>query len=196
MNEKAVAAMKEFLEALGLDLEKEGMEKTPYRVTALYEKVLSGRTESAKEVWGEIFPTDTKGLVSIGPIPFYTLCEHHLVPVYGKMWIVYEPKDGRVAGLSKFIDVLAIYARRPQLQERLTRQIGEAVMEGLQAKGVVVIAEAEHLCMVMHGDAAPGTIVKTMEVLGSFASSTALRQEALLLIGKGASYDTKESVSI
>ncbi len=185
MNEKAVQAVRDLLEALGVDIEKEGLGKTPCRVAALYEKILSGREQKADEVWGEIFPTETKGLVAVRDIPFYTMCEHHLVPVYGKISLVYEPADGKVAGVSKFADVIEVFSRRLQLQERLTQQIADAVMAGLGAKGVLVTAEAEHLCMVMHGEAAPGTKVITMEKRGSLASDCALRQEAALMLGEG-----------
>ena len=186
MNEKASAAMRTFLEAMGLDLAAHGMEKTPERVTEMFELLFSGCGEDASLAWGELFETKAHGLTAVQHIPFYSLCEHHLVPFFGEVHIAYLPKDGRIAGFSKFVRVVSILARRPQLQERFTREIVDAVMAGLSADGVLVVVEARQLCMMMRGELAPRTRTLTSEAGGKVAEDASLRKEAWELLMRGA----------
>lgn len=185
MNKKAVAAMKDFLEALGIDLEASGMKKTPERVAQLYEYLFQGRTIDPAEVWGEIFPTEYNGLVMVKNIPFYTMCEHHLVPFFGKAHIVYAPHNGQVAGFSKLAKIVEVMSRRPQLQERMTKQIADAIESGLQAEGVMIVLESEQLCMTMRGEMAQGTKTITSESRGVLYTKTELRQQALTFLRMG-----------
>ena len=122
-NEKAVQAMRAFLEALGLDLEQCGMERTPERVAGLYADLFDGLGRDPSEIWGERFPSETKGIVAVRHIPFYSVCEHHLLPFFGEVSLAYLPHDGEVAGFSKFVKLVECYAHRPQLQERMTAQL-------------------------------------------------------------------------
>ena len=183
MNEKAVGAMKEFLEALGLDLKQLDMEKTPARVAEMYSYLFSGLAKDASEVWGELFQSENDGIVAVKDIPFYSMCEHHLVPFFGRISIAYKPKNGMVAGFGKFTKLVDIISHRPQLQERMTEQLAEAVMQGLQAEGVLVIAEAQQLCMTMRGDLANGTSTITSSCLGCFGEDSSLYNQAWSLLG-------------
>ena len=185
MNEKASAAMRQFLAAMGLDLAAEGMERTPERVTEMFEWLFGGCGKTADAAWGELFETETRGLTAVQHIPFYSLCEHHLVPFFGEVHIAYLPGDGKIAGFSKFVRVVDILARRPQLQERFTREIADAVLEGLSAEGVLVICEARQLCMMMRGELAPETRTLTSEAGGRLVSDTTLRKEAWELLLRG-----------
>ena len=182
MNEKAIAAMTKFLQALGIDPTESGMEKTPVRVAAMYEELFSGKDEDVSALWGEIIPTDYDGPVIVRDIPFYSVCEHHLLPFFGKITIVYDPHEGRVAGLSKITKLVSVFSKRPQLQERLTKKIGFEVRKGTEAKGVLVIVEAEHLCMTMRGEAPPGTQIMTVYGEGTLQEQESLRKEVMLLL--------------
>ena len=136
MNQRANDGIKQFLEALSVDTEAPELEKTPSRVTELYSELFSGVGVETKSVWGETFSTDYKGLIAVTGIPFYSMCEHHLLPFFGTVDIVYQPKDGCVAGLSKFSKMLFnILSRRPQLQERLASELADAIMNDLSAHG-------------------------------------------------------------
>ncbi len=172
-----------FLEGLGLDLSRLGMEKTPERVAKMYGELFSGLGPVEPEEWGELFESDAKGLVAVRHIPFYSMCEHHLVPFFGEVDIVYQPHDGMVAGFSKFTKVVEHLSHRPQLQERLTRQIAAAVTEGVGAEGVLVTVEAMQLCMMMRGDLAPGARTVTTECTGSFMKDEGLYHQAWHLLG-------------
>ncbi len=185
MNEKASAAMRQFLADMGLDLAAEGMERTPERVTEMFEWLFGGCGKMADAAWGELFETKTRGLTAVQHIPFYSLCEHHLVPFFGEVHIAYLPGDGKIAGFSKFVRVVDILARRPQLQERLTREIAAAVSQGLGAEGVLVVVEAQQLCMMMRSEAAPGTRTLTSEADGCIADDAGLRREAWELLRRG-----------
>ena len=182
MNEKANEAMSSFLEAMGLDLNARGMKKTPERVTAMFALLFSGCKEDASLAFGELFDTKASGLVAVQHIPFYSLCEHHLVPFFGEVHIAYLPQNGKVAGFSKFVHVVNILSRRPQIQERFTREIADAVMTGLLAKGAFVVVEAQQLCMMMRGILAPDTRTLTSEASGQLAADAALRKEAWQLL--------------
>ena len=179
----AEKAMQSFLESLGLDLEQEHMEKTPQRVATLFAELFSGRNQRTQDVWGEVFPTDYQGLVAVEKIPFYSMCEHHLMPFFGTVDVIYQPHEGRVAGLSKVADLVNVLARRPQLQERLSKQIAESLEQDLGAQGVLVRIQATHLCMLMKGQLELGTQVQTFEARGLLAEGGALRDQAMLILG-------------
>ena len=182
-NNPAAKAMEKFLDSVGLDLTNLGMEKTPERVAKMYGQLFSGLGPVEQEEWGELFESDAAGLVAVRHIPFYSMCEHHLVPFFGEVDIVYQPHKGLVAGFSKFTKVVEHLSRRPQLQERFTRQIAGAVAEGVGAEGVLVTVEAQQLCMMMRGDLAPGARTITTECTGSFIGDKELYQQAWLLLG-------------
>ena len=182
-NEKAVLAMKNFLEALGMDLEKEGMEKTPERVAKMYELLFNGRSTDTADIWGELFETEANGIIVLRQIPFYSMCEHHLVPFFGEVHIAYLPHEGKVAGFSKFAKLVEVFSHRPQLQERMTKQIADAITQDLGADGVMVVAEAEQLCMTMRGDLAHGTRIITTECNGCLRDNNDMYQQAWMLIG-------------
>ena len=182
-NEKAIRAMREFLEAVGVDIRAQGMEKTPERVAGMYQFLFSGLGKDASEIWGEPFDAGSDGIVAVRHIPFYSMCEHHLVPFFGEISLAYLPADGKVAGFSKFTKLIEILPRQPQLQERLTAQIAAAVRQGLGARGVLVVVEARQLCMTMRGDLAHGTRTVTSECNGVFRTDSALYQQAWMLLG-------------
>ncbi len=185
MNAKAEQAIKDFLTAMGLDLTARHMEQTPARVVELYEYLLGGRPERIPALWGRPFPTDSRGLIAIRHIPFYSLCEHHLVPFFGEVYIAYLPHNGMAAGFSKFARVIGELARQPQLQERLTQEIAEAIGQGIAAEGVLVIVEARQLCMMLRSEIAPDTTTLTTASSGRLQTDASLRQEAWSLLMKG-----------
>ena len=151
VNEKKIReAITMIIEAIGEDPEREGLKDTPDRIARMYSEVFSGLTEDAEKHLSKTFTVENDDIVIEKDIVFYSMCEHHFVPFYGKAHIAYIP-NGKVAGLSKLARTVEVFAKRPQLQERMTSQIADSVMENLQAKGVLVILEAEHLCMTMRG---------------------------------------------
>ena len=180
-NEKAVQAMRAFLEALGLDLEQCGMERTPERVAGLYADLFDGLGKDSNGIWGERFPSETKGIVAVRHIPFYSVCEHHLLPFHGVAHVGYIPQNGQVAGLSKLARLVELYARRPQVQERLTQQVADALMEGIDARGVIVVTECDHMCMAMRGVKKAQSRTVTSAVRGCMRDA-ATRTEAMSLI--------------
>lgn len=188
-NERAVRAMREFLEALGINLAAHGMEKTPERVANMYASLFDGLGCDTKDLWGELFHTGSAGLVAVRHIPFYSMCEHHLVPFFGEVNIVYWPHDGQVAGFGKFVKLVECLAHQPQLQERLTAQIAHAVEEDLGARGVLTVVTAQQLCMTMRDSRAHGTQTVTSEYTGIFAENHGLCQQAWSLLG-GAGNDS------
>ena len=182
-NEKAIQAMRDFLEAIGVDLKARGMEKTPERVAKMYAYLFNGMNRKTADIWGETFASDASGLVAVRHIPFYSMCEHHLVPFFGEVNIAYLPNNGCVAGFSKFVDVVECLSHQPQLQERLTAQIAHSVLEELKAKGVLVTVSAQQLCMTMRQQAAQGTRTVTSEAGGIFLDEPILLQQAWCLLG-------------
>jgi GTP cyclohydrolase I len=167
------------LDALGEDTERSGLERTPQRVARAWEFLTSGYRQSGADVIkGALFPAEGAGLVLVHDISFASLCEHHLLPFFGRVHIAYEPGES-IVGLSKLARVTDVYSRRLQVQERLTRQIADAVMDVLRPLGVGVIVEAEHMCMRMRGVEKPGAITTTMSMLGSFREDPAVRDEFL-----------------
>ncbi|MCM1118125.1 MAG: GTP cyclohydrolase I FolE [bacterium] len=173
--EKIKRGVKLLLEGIGEDLSREGLADTPDRVARMYEEIYGGMEETAAEHLSKVFSTDSSGIVLERDIPFYSTCEHHLMPFYGKAHIAYLPQ-GKVVGLSKLARTVEVYARRLQIQEQLTGQIADAVMEHLGPRGVLVLLEAEHLCMTMRGVRKPGSKTVTMAVRGAF-EDTALQEQ-------------------
>ncbi|GHD10787.1 GTP cyclohydrolase I FolE [Zhihengliuella salsuginis] len=179
------AAVREILEAIGEDPEREGLQDTPARVAKAYSEFFSGLHETPDDILGTTFDIDHSELVLVKDIPFYSTCEHHLVPFHGTAHVGYIPgDDGHVTGLSKLARLVELYARRPQVQERLTTQIAEALCEHLDPRGVIVVVECEHMCMSMRGVQKPGARTVTSAVRGQLRE-TATRAEAMsLILGK------------
>lgn len=178
---KIEEAVTMILEAIGEDIKREGLRDTPKRVAKMYQEICSGLFQDPSSL-KTCFTEEHQELVVVKDIYFYSICEHHLLPFFGNAHIAYIPRSGRVAGLSKLARLVEIYARRPQLQERLTKQIASFVMEELEALGVMVIIEAEHMCMTMRGVKKPGSLTITSAVRGALHSDETLRLEALSLI--------------
>ncbi len=176
------AAVREILSAIGEDPDRDGLQDTPARVARAYEEMFSGLSQDAGEVLSKTFDIDHSELVLVKDIPFYSTCEHHLVPFFGKAHIGYIPgESGQVTGLSKLARVVDVFARRPQVQERMTTQIVEALEEYLQPAGAIVVVEGEHMCMSMRGVRKPGAKTVTSAVRGQLRAE-ATRAEAMSLI--------------
>lgn len=177
------AAVREILLAVGEDPDREGLLETPARVARMYDEILAGMREEPREHLQKQFSADKHGeLVLVKDIPIYSLCEHHMLPFYGRAHIAYIPKDGRITGLSKLARMADGYARRLQVQERLTTQMADAVMDVLRPRGVLVVIEAEHMCMTMRGVQKPGSLTVTSAVRGYFETDVKARAEAMSLI--------------
>ncbi|MDT7643978.1 MAG: cyclohydrolase [Pseudonocardiales bacterium] len=175
--------MRELLYAIGEDPEREGLLETPRRVAKAYEEMFGGLYEDPDEMLAKTFAEDHEELILIKDIPMYSVCEHHLAPFHGMAHVGYIPSvEGRVTGLSKIARLVDLYAKRPQVQERLTAQIADALVRRLSPRGVIVVLEAEHLCMAMRGVRKPGAVTTTSAVRGQFKSHAASRSEALDLI--------------
>lgn len=174
------------LEGIGEDPEREGLADTPHRVAAMCEEVFAGLDQDPAQHFVVTFNEGHQEMVLVKDIPLYSVCEHHLVPFLGKAHVAYIPgADGRVCGLSKIARIVDVFAKRPQVQERLTSQIAETLVRQLDPTGVLVVIEAEHLCMSMRGVRKPGAVTTTSAVRGVFERSAATRAEAMSLI-KGA----------
>jgi GTP cyclohydrolase I len=177
-------AVRELLLGLGENPDREGLRDTPKRVAKMYEEVFSGLETDPKDLV-TIFETEGhEEMVILRDIPFYSMCEHHLLPFYGKAHVAYAPRKDRLCGLSKLARIVETISRRPQLQERITTQVADTIMKALKPYGALVIVEAEHLCMTMRGVKKPGARMTTSAVRGVFAKNVATRMEALQLIGK------------
>ena len=180
---RAEAAVRELLVAIGEDPERDGLKATPARVARAYSEIFAGLHVDPDEVLQTTFDEDHDELVLVKDIPLYSTCEHHLVPWHGTAAVGYIPGEhGRITGLSKLARVVDLYARRPQVQERLTSQVADAVMSRLEPQGVIVVVQAEHLCMAMRGVRKPGALTMTSAVRGIFKSDPRTRAEALSLI--------------
>ena len=180
---RAESAVRELLIAIGEDPDREGLKATPARVARAYEEVFGGMFVNPDDVLETTFDENHDELVLVKDIPLYSTCEHHLVPWHGSAAVGYIPgSDGRITGLSKLARVVDLYARRPQVQERLTAQVADAVMARLEPQGVIVVVQAEHLCMAMRGVRKPGSLTMTSAVRGIFKSDPRTRAEALSLI--------------
>jgi GTP cyclohydrolase I len=180
---RAEAAVRELLLAVGEDPERQGLQETPARVARAYREMFAGLYTDPDTVLDTTFDEEHDELVLVTKIPLYSTCEHHLVAFHGMAHVGYIPgHDGRVTGLSKLARVVDLYAKRPQVQERLTAQIADAVVRKLKPRGVIVVIEAEHLCMAMRGVRKAGSITVTSAVRGQFKTDDASRSEALGLI--------------
>jgi GTP cyclohydrolase I len=179
--EKIKQAVHDILIAIGEDPSREGIKDTPRRIAEMYAEVFRGMKEDPKEVLSVGFEEGHNEMVILKDIPFYSMCEHHLLPFYGMVHIGYIPK-GRVVGASKLGRVVEILAKRPKLQERLTTQIANTIVEAMQPEGVAVVIEAEHMCMTMRGVKKPGSNIVTSAMRGSFRSRAVTRAEFLSLI--------------
>jgi GTP cyclohydrolase I len=176
-------AVREILLAIGEDPDRDGLVGTPNRVARMYEEVFSGLREHADQHLQVMFEADHDEMVMVRDIALMSMCEHHLIPFIGKAHVAYIPnRDGRITGLSKLARLVDVYAHRPQVQERLTSQIANELERTLAPIGVLVVIEAEHLCMSMRGVRKPGASTVTSAVRGLFRSSTATRAEAMRLI--------------
>lgn len=179
---KIARAVSMILEAIGEDLDRPGLAGTPERVADAYEELFSGVGREAEDELDVTFATDHEEIVLVKDIPFYSVCEHHLLPFIGKAHVAYIPRGGKITGLSKLARVVESVAHRPQLQERLTAQVADALVSRLDPLGVMVVVEAEHLCMTMRGVRKPGAVTVTSVVRGVLAQSAATRAEALSLL--------------
>lgn len=175
-------AVRKILIAIGEDPEREGLRETPQRVARMYAEIFDGVGRDPGDVVDAFFGDEHyQEIVMVREIPFYSSCEHHLVPFHGKAHVAYIPQ-GRVTGLSKLARLIEGFARRPQMQERLTAQVADALMDRLDPLGVIVVIEAEHLCMSMRGVRKPGSITVTSAVRGSLATNPSTRAEAIALM--------------
>jgi len=180
---RAELAVRELLIAIGEDPDRQGLIDTPGRVARAYKEMFAGLYTDPDEVLGTTFDEQHDEMVLVKDIPMYSTCEHHLVAFHGVAHVGYIPgKDGRITGLSKLARVVDLYAKRPQVQERLTAQVADALMRKLDPRGAIVVMEAEHLCMAMRGIRKPGAVTTTSAVRGQLKTDAASRAEALELI--------------
>lgn len=184
--ERIHAAVREILLAIGENPDRDGLLETPARVARMYAEVFSGLREQPGDHLKVVFDTDHDEMVMVRDIDLYSMCEHHLIPFMGKAHVAYIPdSDGTVTGLSKLARLVDAYAKRPQVQERLTTQIADEMERSLKPRGVLVVIEAEHLCMSMRGVSKPGATTVTSAVRGLFRENPATRLEAMRLIERG-----------
>ena len=180
---RIAAAVREILVAIGEDPDRDGLLDTPMRVARMYEEVFAGLRETPDTHLQVMFEANHDEMVMVRDIPMTSMCEHHLVPFMGKAHVAYIPgEDGRVTGLSKLARLVDAYAKRPQVQERLTSQVADAMQNSLDPKGVMVVIEAEHLCMSMRGVKQAGSTTVTSAVRGLFRTNVATREEAMRFI--------------
>ncbi len=176
-------AVREIIVGIGEDPERDGLKDTPRRVAEMYAELFEGMDKDPKEDLLVGFELGHREMVVLKDIPFYSMCEHHLLPFFGVAHVGYIPsEDGRIVGISKLARVVETVARRPQVQERMTTDIADAIWEGIQPAGVAVVAQAEHMCMVMRGIKKPGSNVITSAIRGSFLTNHASRAEFFSLI--------------
>lgn len=181
--ERIEKAVREILIAVGEDPDREGLVETPNRVARMYGEVFSGlHRDISKDI--KTFTSDNDEMILIGDIPFYSMCEHHLLPFHGKAHVVYVPRNGKILGLSKVARIVDTLSRKPQLQERLTSEIADTIQKAVDAMSVCVVLEAEHLCMTMRGIRKPGSKTVTSAMRGGCRSDARTRAEALALINR------------
>jgi GTP cyclohydrolase IA len=181
--ERIEKAVREILIAVGEDPDRDGLVDTPSRVARAYAEQLAGMRQRPEDVLNTVFDADHDEMVIVKDIEVYSLCEHHLVPFHGMAHVGYTPNEkGQITGLSKLARLVDVYARRPQVQERMTSQIADALMSVLQPRGAIVVVEAEHLCMTMRGVRKPGAKTLTSAVRGDFRDEPSTRAEAMSLI--------------
>lgn len=182
-HEKIEAAVRDILAAIGEDPNRDGLLDTPARVARMYAEISGGLREDPKDHLLKVFDVDHDEMIMVRDIPIYSMCEHHLLPFYGTGHVAYIPKPGgKITGLSKIARMVDGYARRPQVQERLTRQMADAVRDTLNPAGVLAVVEAEHMCMSMRGVRKPGSSTVTSAVHGIFRDSASTRDEAMRFI--------------
>ncbi len=179
--EKIEQGVRLILEGIGENPDREGLVGTPDRIARMYEEIFAGLVQTAAEPLSKTFRTENNEMVLERDITFYSTCEHHFMPFYGKAHLAYVP-DGRVAGLSKLARTVEVYAKRPQLQEQLTAQIADALMEHLKPRGAMVMLEAEHTCMTMRGVKKPGSRTVTFVTRGVFAEDEKLQNQFFELV--------------
>ena len=177
--QKIETAVELILEAIGENPNREGLKATPRRIASMYEEIFSGLNRKAADVLNVFFEAESDAPVSVCGIPFYSMCEHHFLPFFGTVSVIYAPQNRKITGLSKIARLVDILARRPQIQENLTAQITEALNEKLNPKGVLTVVRAEHLCISMRGIKKPGTQTFTVAAKGIYETDSALRSEAL-----------------
>ena len=176
-------AVREILEAIGEDPDRDGLQRTPTRVARMYAEIFGGLHEDPASNLTVTFEAEHDEMVMVRDIPIHSMCEHHLIPFAGRAHVAYIPgDDGRITGLSKIARLVDGFAKRPQVQERLTSQIADALVATLQPRGALVLIEAEHFCMSMRGVKKPGSLTITSAVRGLFKSNAATRAEAMSLI--------------
>ena len=177
-------AVRYILEAIGEDPDREGLLETPQRVARMYAEVFAGLHRDINKDIKTFHGEGNDEMILIGDIPFYSMCEHHLLPFHGKAHVVYIPKDGKIFGLSKVARIVDTLSRKPQLQEKLTSEIADAIEKAVDARSVCVVLEAEHLCMTMRGIRKPGSKTVTSAMRGGCRSDIRTRNEALALINR------------
>ena len=177
-------AVRDILEAIGEDPNREGLLETPQRVARMYAEVFAGLHRDINKDIKTFHGEGNDEMILIGDIPFYSMCEHHLLPFHGKAHVVYIPKDGKIFGLSKVARIVDTLSRKPQLQEKLTSEIADAIEKAVDARSVCVVLEAEHLCMTMRGIRKPGSKTVTSAMRGGCRSDIRTRNEALALINR------------
>ena len=182
-HEKVEQAIRLLLEGIGEDPDREGLAETPDRIARMYEEICGGMNEDAAEHLKKTFTAENNEMVVEKDITFYSMCEHHMLPFYGKVHIAYIP-DGKVVGLSKLARTVEVFARRLQLQEQLTGQIADALMEYMQPKGALVMIEAEHMCMTMRGIKKPGSQTVTLARRGVFETDPSLEERFFRMLGR------------
>lgn len=183
--ERIAAAVREILFAIGEDPDRDGLLDTPDRVARMYAEICAGLHQDPSEHLATMFEADHDEMVMVRDIPMYSMCEHHLIPFLGKAHVAYIPnRSGNVIGLSKIARLVDGFAKRPQVQERLTRQVADALEENLKPRGVLVVMEAEHLCMSMRGVRKAGSSTVTSSVTGIFRENAATRTEAMRFLGQ------------
>lgn len=181
--EKIMRGVRMILEGVGEDLEREGLQKTPERVAKMYEELLCGVDIDPAEVIQAMFMEEHEEMIVVKDIPFYSICEHHLIPFLGKAHVAYIPgPEGQITGISKLARVVDVLSKRLQVQERITTEVADTLVRALRPRGVLVVIEAEHLCMSMRGVKKPGTLTVTSAVRGTFHTNAASRAEAMSLI--------------
>ena len=180
---KIEAAVRQILEAIGEDPDREGLVETPSRIARMYEEIFSGLEDDPARHVKLFHEPGADEMVVVKDIPLYSMCEHHLLPFVGTAHVVYLPRDGQILGLSKLARIVETFAKRPQLQERLTSQVADFIEDAVHPLGVAVIIQAEHLCMTMRGVKKPGYKTVTSSLRGLFKSDARSRAEALSLIG-------------
>jgi GTP cyclohydrolase I len=182
-HERIQRAVREILLAVGEDPDRDGLLDTPARVARMYAEQFVGLRQEPEDVLTTVFDSENDEIVLVRDIEMYSMCEHHLVPFFGKAHIGYLPNEkGKITGLSKLARLVDVYARRPQVQERMTYQIADALMRVLEPRGVLVVLEAEHLCMSMRGVRKPGAKTVTSAVRGTFRENSRTRAEAMSLL--------------